>query len=90
MHLIVNMALIPLVIPRSKETEPKHPHMFLGSDITHMATHHSKTDAMYNYLNRVLFSYINDPGVSKKLQSSKQRFTKRSVASTGLTIGGAT
>jgi hypothetical protein len=31
-----------------------------------MTTHHGKTDAMYDYLNTVLFSYINDPGVSKK------------------------
>jgi hypothetical protein len=29
-------------------------------------THHGKTDAMFNYLNKVLFSYINDPWVSKK------------------------
>jgi hypothetical protein len=36
-----------------------------GSYITHTTTHHGKRDAMFNYLNRVLFSYINDPGVSK-------------------------
>jgi hypothetical protein len=54
-----------------------------------MVTHHDKTDAMFNYLNRVLFSHINDPEVSKRLQSSKQRFTKRSAAFTGMTIGEA-
>jgi hypothetical protein len=31
-----------------------------------MMTHRGKTDAMFDYLIRVLFSYINDPGVSKK------------------------
>jgi hypothetical protein len=45
---------------------------------------------MFNYLIRVLFSYINDLGVSKKnLQRSKQRFTKCSATPTGLTIGEA-
>jgi hypothetical protein len=29
-------------------------------------THHGKIDAMSDYLIGVLFSYINDPGVSKK------------------------
>jgi hypothetical protein len=32
-----------------------------------MAIHHGKIDAMFDYLNRVLFSYINDPGISKRL-----------------------
>jgi hypothetical protein len=87
---MVNTALIPLVKPRSKETEPKLPYVCIRSHITCTMTHHGKTDAMFNYLIRVIFSYINDPGVSKKkLQSSKQRFTKRSAASTGLTIGEA-
>jgi hypothetical protein len=63
---MVNTALIPLVIPRSKETEPKLPYMCLGSHITCMMTHHCKIDAMLNYLNRALISCINDPGVSKK------------------------
>jgi hypothetical protein len=41
------------------------PYLCLGSYITCMVTHHGKTDAMFNYLNGVLFSYIIDPGVSK-------------------------
>jgi hypothetical protein len=77
------------VIPWSKETEPKLPYMYPRSDITCTVTHHGKIDAMFNYLNRVLFSYINDPGVSKSLQSNKQQFTERSAASTCLTIGEA-
>jgi hypothetical protein len=72
MHPLVNTALIPFVIPWSKETEPKLPYVCPGSYITRMVTHHGKTDAMFDYLNRVLFSYINDLGVSKRLQSSKQ------------------
>jgi hypothetical protein len=34
--------------------------------VTRTATHHDKIDAMFDYLNRVLFSYINDSEVSKK------------------------
>jgi hypothetical protein len=63
---MVNTALIPLVVPQSKETEPKLPYVCTGSHITHTSTHHGKIDAMFDYLIRVLFSYINDPGVSKK------------------------
>jgi hypothetical protein len=63
---MVNMTLIPLVIPRSKETELNLPYVCPGNHIARMTTHHGKTDAMYDYLNTVLFSYINDPGVSKK------------------------
>jgi hypothetical protein len=63
---MLNMAPIPLVIPRSKETESKLPYVCPGSHITHTMTNHGKTDAMFDYLIRVLFSYINDPGVSKK------------------------
>jgi hypothetical protein len=29
-------------------------------------THRGKTDALFDYLKRVLFSYKNDSGVSKK------------------------
>jgi hypothetical protein len=87
---MVNTALIPLVKPRSKETEPKLPYVCTRSHITCTVTHRGKTDAMFNYLNRVIFSYINDLGVSKKnLQRSKQRFTKCSATPTGLTIGEA-
>jgi hypothetical protein len=87
---MVNTALMPLVIFQSKEAEPKHPYVCLGSYITCTMTHHGKTDAIFDYLNRVLFSYINDLGVSKRIQSNKERFTKYSAASTGLTIGEAT
>jgi hypothetical protein len=31
-------------------------------------THHTKIDAMFDYLNRVLFSYINDSGASKNTE----------------------
>jgi hypothetical protein len=86
---MVNMSQIPLIIPWSKEIELKLPYVCPESYITHMVTHHGKIDVMFDYLNRVLFSYINDPGVSKRLQRSKQLFTKRRVASTGLTIGEA-
>jgi hypothetical protein len=55
------------VIPRSKEAEPKLPYVCPGSHITRMPTHHGKTNAMFDYLNRVLFSYINDLGVSKNI-----------------------
>jgi hypothetical protein len=54
-----------VVMPQSKEVELKLPYVCPGSHITHTTTHHGKTEAMFNYLNRVLFSYINDPGVSK-------------------------
>jgi hypothetical protein len=84
---MVNMALIPLVIPLSKETKPKLPHMCPRSYIARTATHHGKIDAMFDYSNRVLFSYINGPGVLKRLQSSNQWFTKRSATSMCLTIG---
>jgi hypothetical protein len=57
--------------------------------MTPMVIHHGKADAMFDYLNRVLFSYINDPRVSKRLQSNNQRFTKHSATSTGLTTGEA-
>jgi hypothetical protein len=40
-------------------------------------------------LSRVIISYINNPRVLKRLQSSKQWFTKRSIASSGLTNGEA-
>jgi hypothetical protein len=56
---MVNTALIQLVIPRSKESEPKLPYVCPGSHITRTA--------MFDYLIRVSFSYINDPGVSKKI-----------------------
>jgi hypothetical protein len=65
---MVNMALIPLIIPWSKETEPKLPYVCPASYVTCTVIHHGKTDAMFNYLNRVLFSYINDQGVSKRLE----------------------
>jgi hypothetical protein len=74
------------VIPWSKEAELKLPYVYPGSYIACTMTHHGKIDAMFNYLNRAVFSYINDSGVSKRLQRSKHRFTKRSAASTGLTI----
>jgi hypothetical protein len=64
---MVNMAQIPLVIPRSKESEPKLPYVCSGSHITHILTHRGKTYAMFDYLNKVLFSYINDPSVSEKI-----------------------
>jgi hypothetical protein len=41
-----------------------------GSYITYTVTHHGKTDAMFNYLNRVLFSYINDPGSQKDYRTA--------------------
>jgi hypothetical protein len=56
----------PDVIPQSKETKPTLPYVCPGSHITRTVTHHGKTDAMFDYLIRVLFSYINDPWVSKK------------------------
>jgi hypothetical protein len=59
------------IIPRSKEAELKLPYVCPGSYITRTATHHDKIDAMFDYLNRVIISYINDPRVSKRLQSSK-------------------
>jgi hypothetical protein len=69
---MINIALIPLFIPRSEETEPKLPYVCSGSHITRTAIHHGKTDAMFDYLNKVLFFYINDPGVlKKKIQSNK-------------------
>jgi hypothetical protein len=89
MYPMVNMALISLVIPQFKEAEPKLPYVCPESYITCTVTHHGKTDAMFDYLNRVIISIINDPRVSKRFQSSKQQFTKRSAASTGLTIGEA-
>jgi hypothetical protein len=52
-----------VVIPHSKEL--KLLYMCLGSHITRMVTHHGKIDAMFDLINRVLFSYINDLGVSK-------------------------
>jgi hypothetical protein len=51
---------------QSKKVEPKLPYMCLGSYITRTMTHHGKTDAMFDYLNRVIISYINDPMVSKR------------------------
>jgi hypothetical protein len=49
MHPRVNTALILLVIPWSKETELKVPYEGPGSYITHMVTHHGKTDGMFDY-----------------------------------------
>jgi hypothetical protein len=49
MHPRVNTALIPLVIPRSKETELKLPYVCPGSYITCTMTHHDKSDAMFDY-----------------------------------------
>jgi hypothetical protein len=54
------------VIPRSKEIELKLPYVCPGTNITRTVTHRGKIDAMFNYLIRVLFSSINDPGVSNK------------------------
>jgi hypothetical protein len=65
-QLLVEEEGPPTVIPRSKETELKLPYVCLGSHITRTVTHRGKTDAMFDYLIRVLFSYINDQGVSKK------------------------
>jgi hypothetical protein len=87
--IFIIMFCLIVVIPRSKETEPKLPYMCPGSYITHMMTHHGNTYAMYDYLNRVLFPYINEPGVSKRLQSRKHWFTKCSTTSIFLTIGEA-
>jgi hypothetical protein len=69
---MVNTTLISFVIARSKEAEPKIPYVCLGSHITRTATHHGKTDVMFIYLNRVLFSYINDLGLSKKIFTEQQ------------------
>jgi hypothetical protein len=43
------MAWIPLVVPHSKETEPKLPYVCPGSNITRMTTHLGKTNAMFDY-----------------------------------------
>jgi hypothetical protein len=53
------------VISWSKEAESKLPYVCLGSYITRMMTHHGKIVAMFDYLNRALSSYINDPGSQK-------------------------
>jgi hypothetical protein len=58
------------VIPQSKETKLKLRYVCPGSYITYTVTHHGKTDAMFNYLNRVLFSYINDPGSQKDYRAA--------------------
>jgi hypothetical protein len=60
------------VILRSKEIEPKLPYVCPRSHITCTVTHRGKIDAMFDYLNRVLFSYINDPEVSKKKITEQQ------------------
>jgi hypothetical protein len=52
--------------PPTVITELKLPYVCLGSHITRTVTHRGKTDAMFDYLIRVLFYYINDQGVSKK------------------------
>jgi hypothetical protein len=54
--MIDRLRLYPTIIPRSKETELKLPYVCPGSYITRTMTHHGKTDAMLDYLNRVLFS----------------------------------
>jgi hypothetical protein len=46
---MVNMALIPLVIPQSKAVEPKLLYGHPESYITRTMTHHGKTDAMFDY-----------------------------------------
>jgi hypothetical protein len=43
------------VIPRSKETKPKLSYVCPGNYITRTMIHHDKTDAIFNYLNIVLF-----------------------------------
>jgi hypothetical protein len=48
-HHRVNLALIPLVIPWSKETELQLPYMCTRSYITCTMTHHGKIVAMFNY-----------------------------------------
>jgi hypothetical protein len=55
---MVNMALIPLVIPRLKEAEPKLPYMCPESHFTCTVIHCVKIDAMFDYLDRVKISYI--------------------------------
>jgi hypothetical protein len=42
MHPMVNLALIPLIIPWYKEAEPKLPYVYVGSYITRTMTHHGK------------------------------------------------
>jgi hypothetical protein len=64
--LYIYLEVEPSVISRSKETKLKLAYVCPGSHITRTMTHRGKTDAMFNYLNKVLFSYINDPWVSKK------------------------
>jgi hypothetical protein len=46
---MVNMALIPLIIPQSKAVEPKLLYGRPESYITRTMTHHGKTDAMFDY-----------------------------------------
>jgi hypothetical protein len=59
---MVNTALIPLVIPRFKEAEPNLPCVFPGSHFTRTVIHYGKTDAIFNYLDRVKDSYIMTQG----------------------------
>jgi hypothetical protein len=84
MHLMVNTALIPLVIPRFKEVEPKLPYMCPGSYIAHMVIHCGKIDAMFDYLNRVNISYIMTKGSQKYYRAAN--ISSLSVAFIGLTI----
>jgi hypothetical protein len=60
------VSVFVVLITPSKETKPKLPYVSPGSHITRTVTHRGKTDAMFDYLKRVLFSYKNDSGVSKK------------------------
>jgi hypothetical protein len=62
---MVNMALIPLVIPRLKEAEPKLSYMCPESHFTRTVIHCVKIDAMFDYLDRVKISYIMTQGSQK-------------------------
>jgi hypothetical protein len=67
---MINMALMPLVIRWFKEVEPKLPYVCLGSHFTCTAIHCAKTDAMFDYLDRVKISYIMTQGSQKDYRAA--------------------
>jgi hypothetical protein len=58
------------VIPRFKKAEPKLPYLCPKSHFTRTTIHCGKTDAMFDYLDRVKISYIMTQGSQKDYRAA--------------------
>jgi hypothetical protein len=68
--VIIKLNWVVFVIPQFKEAKPKLPHVCPGSHFTRTVIHWGKTDAMFDYLDRVKISYIMTQGFQKDYKAA--------------------